>query len=68
MFTGMLSREWHESHEVWWKPHEYLQEARQACLVSYWIFKKRLGKDVAGIIAKYVYSTRFDFIWENNEQ
>ena len=51
-----------------WKPHEYRQEARRACLISYWIFKKLLGRDLAGLIAKYVWSTRFDFIWENNEE
>ena len=51
-----------------WKFHEYRQEARRSCLITYWIFKKLLGRDLAGLIAKTVWSTRFDFIWENEKE
>lgn len=47
-----------------WKPHEYRHETRQSCLFAYWFLKRRLGKDPAGIVAKFVWSTRFDFCWE----
>ena len=48
-----------------WKPHEYRQETRESCLYAYWYLKRRLGRDIAGIIAKFVWSTRFDYCWEN---
>ena len=51
-------------HPSLWKPHEYRQEARRSCLFAYWYLKRRLGRDLAGLIAKTVWSTRFDFIWE----
>ena len=56
--------EFHWMINVVWKPHEYRQEARESCLITYWIFKNFLGRDIAGIIAKFVWSTRFDFCWE----
>ena len=51
-----------------WKPHEYWQQTRESCLYAYWYLKRRLGRDIAGIIAKFVWSTRFDYCWENEEE
>ena len=62
-FGGKTEKEYRRSL-LQWKPHEYRQEARQSCLYAYWFLKRRLGKDPAGIIAKYVWSTRFEEIWE----
>jgi hypothetical protein len=47
-----------------WKPHEYLQETRLALHYAYWIFKEILCKDVAGIIARILWESRWDLCWE----
>ena len=65
--SGYSEKEYTYS-KLTWKPHEYRQEARQSCLFAYWFLKRRLGKDPAGIIAKFVWSTRFEEIWENEEE
>jgi hypothetical protein len=52
------------SPNIRWKPHEYLQETRRALHYAYWIFKDLLCTDVAGIIARILWESRWDLCWE----
>lgn len=49
-----------------WEPH-YYPESHKSTLCSIWFMEKIIGKDVARIIGRIVWESRYDFIWEDSK-